>query len=92
MKRKEVYSAVKKYVENIILPQFPEVTGFEIEKSKRRKIPDYVEGTKRPIDIKFYVNDIDDERDNKLFFSVRKMNKYLSIPHEFYVESYLEHN
>ena len=92
MKRKEVYNSVKKYVENIILPQFPEITGFEVEKSHRRKNPIYVEGSKHPIDVKFYVNDIDSERDNKLYFSVRKMNKYLSIPHEFYVESYLEHN
>jgi len=89
MKKKDVYSVIQKYIETLIMPRFPELTGFEIEKSHRRIIPSL--GKKgHPIDIKFYFTELDEERRKKLRRDMLQMNRYLSIPHEFHTEHYLD--
>jgi hypothetical protein len=89
MKKKDWFGAIRKYVEMIIMPQFSELTGFEVEKSKRRKIPDFV-GKTYPIDIKFYFDEITDDRRKELRREMLNMNRMLSIPIEFHTEHYLD--
>ncbi len=89
MKKKEIYRAIQKYLEVLIMRRFPELTGFEIEKSHRRKLPDYW-GKTHPIDVKFYFDEISKERRGELRVAMLDMNKVLSIPHEFHTEHYLD--
>ena len=89
MKKKDVYNAIEKYVELLIMPRFPELTGFEIEKSRRRTLPDFL-GKTHPIDVKFYFDEMKEDRRKVLRREMLRMNKYLSIPLEFWPEHYLD--
>jgi hypothetical protein len=89
MEKNAVYRAIDKYVEGIIMPEFPELEGYVIEKSHRRKLADYW-GKTHPIDVKFYFDEISKERRGELRVAMLDMNKVLSIPHEFHTEHYLD--
>lgn len=89
MKKREVYSAIKKYVESIILSEFPEIKGYEIEKSHRRKLPDFL-GKTHPIDVKFYVDELENDRRKEIRIAMLNMSRYLSIPIEFHTEHYFD--
>jgi len=89
MKKKDVYSAIEKYVEMLIMPNFPELTGFEVEKSRRRKLPDFL-GKTHPIDVKFYFDKLSDERRKELRVDMLTMNRMLSLPIEFHTEHYFD--
>ena len=88
-KKRDIYKAIEKYVEGIIMPEFPELTGFEVEKSRRRKLPDFL-GKTHPIDVKFYFDKLEDDRRKELRIAMLNMSKYLSIPIEFHTEHYLD--
>jgi hypothetical protein len=94
----DVMIAINKYVGRVIMHKFPELTAFDVEMSRYRKIPNHVrnkhpEGTKfYLIDVKFYFDEMEDERRGDLYESVKDITKYLSLPEQFNVRHYLEYN
>ena len=94
-----VMNAINKHVKEFIMHQFPEISAFEVELSRSgRKVPNHIrdkhpEGTKfYPIDVKFYFDEMEDERREDLYESVKNMTRYLSLPEQFNIRHYLEYN
>ena len=94
----DVMVAINKYVEKVIMRRFPELSAFDVEMSRSRRIPDHIknkhpEGTKfYLIDVRFYVDEMEDERRDDLYENVKNMTRYLSLPEQFNVRHYLESN
>jgi hypothetical protein len=93
-----VMNAINKYVEKIIMRKFSEISAFDVGLSRgRRIIPDHIknkypEGTKfYLIDVKFYFDDMEDERRDDLYESIKNMKRVLSLPERFDVRHYLEY-
>ena len=95
----DVLVAINKYVERIIMRKFPELTSFDVEMSRsRRIIPDHIrykhpEGTEFfLIDVKFNFDEMENKRRDALYESIKDMIKFLSLPEQFNVRHYLESN
>jgi hypothetical protein len=92
-----VMNAINKYVEKIIMRKFPEISAFDVGLSSSRRIPDHIrnnhpEGTKfYLIDVKFYFDEIEDERRDDLYESIKNMKRVLSLSERFDVRHYLEY-
>ena len=79
MELKEVMDAIEKYIGVVIMPRFPEIKRFEVEKSKHRKAWMKNSKIKHAIDVNFYIDKMDgdweEERLNEL------TDNFLSLIH-----------
>ena len=91
----DVMVAINKYVEKVIMPRFPEIKEFEVEKSKHRKAWTRYSKIKHAIDVNFYIDKMDgdweEERLNELTDNFNDMKIYLSIPEKFSVMKSLDY-